>query len=320
MRLAFAALLVAGAVLHACPAKAHDVRPGGVALRETAPGRFTVRLTPPRDGSNGPVPMRPRWPAGCVEDAADIVCDEGLRGVVQLPSLARRRVKVVVHVRWLDGSRFERLLVEGQSTVQIRGGSADDGLSRDVGGYVAIGLEHIFGGLDHLLFVLALALLTRTPQRTALAVTGFTVAHSITLAASALGAVHPPSAVVELLIAASVLFLAAEVARDGDTLTKRAPMAIAALFGLVHGFGFAGALAELGLPRSSTLSALALFNVGVEAGQLLVLAGAGVAAMAIARFASEQVQRRGRVLAIYAIGSLAGIWTIERAALWASVL
>lgn len=284
-------------------AQAHDLRPGAVTLREVAPDVFQVRLVPPLDGAGVRRLDPPELPEGCRYTRPDAVrCAAGLNGDLRMPALARRRVKVLVHVRWLDGRRFEAILREGETRITIADAAFGVGMIR-------LGVEHILVGIDHLLFVLALALVAGTTRRIAIAVTGFTVAHSLTLAATALGVVHPPGAATELIIAASVLFLAAEAARARPTLTTRHPIAVALLFGGVHGFGFAGALSTLGIPANAMVPTLLAFNIGVELGQIGVLAVALLGARAVGRWVPRRV-------ASYAIGITAGIWTVERAVAW----
>lgn len=181
--------------------------------------------------------------------------------------------------------------------------------------YTRLGIEHILGGIDHLLFVLALLLIVG--HRWGLlfkTITAFTVAHSITLALASLGFVHVPAAPVEAVIALSIMFVAAEIlhTRSGRPgLTARAPWVVAFTFGLLHGFGFAGALAEVGLPQNAIPLALLLFNVGVEIGQLVFVAAAiGV----IALLGRMRVQWPTWVERIppYAIGGTAMFWVIQR--------
>ncbi len=138
--------------------------------------------------------------------------------------------------------------------------------------YFLLGVKHIWEGIDHLLFVTGLLMLARTPRRIAVAITGFTIAHSVTLSLSALGVVRLPVPPIEAGIALSILFLAREIARpNSESLARRFPLLVSSLFGLLHGFGFAAALSEAGLPQKEIVPALLLFNVGVEAGQLVFI-------------------------------------------------
>ena len=185
--------------------------------------------------------------------------------------------------------------------------------------YLALGVEHILGGVDHLLFVLALLLVVRGFTLLFKTITAFTVAHSLTLALAALGVVNVPGAPVEAVIALSILFLACEIVRTygGQTgLTARYPWVVAFTFGLLHGLGFAGALAEVGLPQTAIPLALLFFNVGVEVGQLLFVVAALVVVGLIRRTRFAWPAWSWQVPA-YGIGSVAAFWCVERvAAFW----
>ncbi len=183
--------------------------------------------------------------------------------------------------------------------------------------YFVIGVEHIVAGFDHLLFVVALVLLLQRGWSVVAAASAFTIAHSITLAGTTVGLFGLPQAPVEATIALSIVFLAVEIvkARTGEPrLSERLPWLVAFLFGLLHGFGFAGALREIGLPETDVPMALLTFNLGVEAGQLLIIAVAVAFIELLRRFAPRAL--RPAVLAsTYAIGTVASFWFIER--VWA---
>lgn len=199
------------------------------------------------------------------------------------------------------------------------------------GGFFALGIAHILSGPDHLLFVFALLLLiaranSGRPRRDlgvtmAWTITAFTIAHSITLAASVLGLVRVPTTPVEIVIPLSVLLLAVELTRaePQHTLTARYPWAVAFIFGLLHGFGFAGALREIGLPEDALGRALLLFNVGVEAGQLVFLALIGalwwLAVRSLPKLHERYQTQLGYLerVAVYAIGVAAVFWCLQRA-------
>lgn len=181
--------------------------------------------------------------------------------------------------------------------------------------YLTIGIEHILFGFDHLLFVLALVLLLKGGWMIARTVTAFTIAHSITLIGVSLGYFGLPQRPVEAIIALSILFLAVEIvkSREGEPqrLSERIPWLVAFLFGLLHGFGFAGALAEIGLPEGEAPMALLTFNLGVETGQLgIVFAALGLLALLdrLAAFLTRPAKR----FAAYAIGITAACWFVER--------
>lgn len=180
--------------------------------------------------------------------------------------------------------------------------------------YFVLGVRHILSGFDHLLFVLSLVLLLRRGLTIAKAVTAFTVAHSITLVGSTLGFLGLPQAPVESVIALSIMFLAVEIVKadsGASRLSQRAPWIVAFLFGLLHGFGFAGALAEIGLPHGEVPAALLSFNLGVEAGQLMIVS-VGLMSLAAVRFVSASLLRPATVAAAYAIGITASYWFIAR--------
>lgn len=180
--------------------------------------------------------------------------------------------------------------------------------------YFKLGIEHILGGFDHLLFVLSLVLLLTGGWQVAKAVTAFTVAHSITLIATSLQTLSVPRQPVEICIALSIVFLAVEIVKSqpgAPRLSERIPWVVAFAFGLLHGFGFAGALAEIGLPEGEVPVALLTFNLGVEAGQLLIV-GAGLILLAMIRQIATARLSQARGVMAYAIGSIAAFWLIER--------
>ncbi|HJL48980.1 MAG TPA: HupE/UreJ family protein, partial [Polyangiaceae bacterium LLY-WYZ-15_(1-7)] len=229
---------------------------------------------------------------------------------LRYPPPAAPALSALVQVRWHDGARFSRVLPPGEGSVDLPSASEPVEVLRS---YAKLGLEHIAGGLDHLLFLLLLVFVVRTPPRALLTVTGFTVAHALTLGLAVAGVVRLPGAAVEPAIAMSIVVLALELARGRRaSWTFRHPISVAFAFGLLHGFGFAGALVEAGLPRSELGPALAAFHVGVELGQLaLVLLALGL--MRVLR----RVERPAERVAAYATGIVATFWTFERVAtLW----
>lgn len=175
--------------------------------------------------------------------------------------------------------------------------------------YVMLGVEHILSGIDHLLFVVALLFLVGFNRRLVWTITAFTAAHSITLALSALGWLTLRSPPVEATIALSIMLVAVEALHRKPTLSRQWPAAVAFIFGLVHGLGFAGALQEIGLPQNHLSVALLTFNVGVELGQLLLV---GVAYLIYRAVAARPKFASARTPALYAIGGLAAYWSIGR--------
>ena len=181
--------------------------------------------------------------------------------------------------------------------------------------YTIIGVEHILMGIDHLLFVFALLLIVSGWKRLIGTITAFTFAHSITLVSATMGWLSVPQAPVEAVIALSILFLAVEIihSQQGKVgLAERSPWLIAFIFGLLHGFGFAGALAEVGLPEHSIPHALLFFNVGVELGQLIFVAAALFVGWIVKKIFTQDLLKKGETTIAYAIGSLAAFWLMER--------
>ena len=240
----------------------------------------------------------------------------GLAGLpVTIEGSAVGITDVIARIVRLDGSaQMERLSIEQpRLTVKPSAGAGEVAWS-----YLVLGVEHILGGIDHLLFVLALLLIVRGGRRIVATVTAFTVAHSITLAVASFGWVQVPGPPVEALIALSIVFVAAEVVhglhgRVG--LTARAPWTVAFSFGLLHGLGFAGALSEVGLPDNDILMALLMFNAGVELGQLAFVAFALGCAVVLKHLWSD-LQQWGPVAVSYGIGSVAAFWALERVIAW----
>lgn len=323
-------ILLILALVSSVSLSAHEMRPSVVELREVEAGQYTLdwkvtlavgsgaalasRLEPVIPGNCAFIgePVQ-RIQAAALMGRASLTCEgEPAGGQFGLSELLGKSDAIARFVP-LDGPTQSFRLTADQPSAAIL--AEPDALSVLID-YFVIGAEHILFGWDHLLFVIALVLLVRTPWPVIKAATAFTVAHSITLVATVLGYSGLPGRPVEALIALSIVFLAVEVAivlRDPErrTLTRRFPWAVAFAFGLVHGFGFAGALADIGLPQTQLATALFAFNIGVEAGQLLVVAItlAGLAALARAPFARQQQALR---LGTYAIGTVGSFWLIER--------
>jgi hydrogenase/urease accessory protein HupE len=231
---------------------------------------------------------------------------------VTVHGLQATMTDVLVRIALADGRVVSRLLRPDAPSFVFGKGTAGPA----AGGYFVLGVEHILFGIDHLLFVLALVLIVRGVGLLVKTITAFTLAHSITLALATLGFVKMPSAPVEAIIALSIVFVAAEIVRSrrGEHgLTERAPWIVAFTFGLLHGFGFAGALAQVGLPPHDIPLALLLFNVGVEAGQLAFV-GAVLTVIALLRRTRFTFPRWTQLVPPYAIGSVAMFWVIQRIA------
>lgn len=234
---------------------------------------------------------------------------QGLDGwEITVHGLPATMVDVLVRIALKDGRVSTHLLRPDAPSFVF---NADD-VGPPAGGYFILGVEHILFGIDHLLFVLALVLIVRGVPLLVKTITAFTVAHSITLALATLGYVHVPSAPIEATIALSIVFVASEILRrrrgEGG-LTERAPWLVAGIFGLLHGFGFAGALSEVGLPANDIPLALLFFNLGVEAGQLAFVA---VTLGVIALLQRVRLPEWAPILPPYAIGAVAMFWVIQR--------
>lgn len=263
-------------------------------------------------------PTEPLWDGGAYVARWTTRCMGGLEGgVIQIDGLDETRTDVLVRFDFANGASESRRLTPGDSSFEVPSRPSRLEIVRT---YLMLGFEHILGGLDHLMFVLALLILVRGKRRLIVTVTAFTLAHSLTLAGATLGLVHLPGPPIEASIALSIVFVASEImhSRQGRRgLTERYPWIVAFVFGLLHGFGFAGALAQIGLPQASIPMALLFFNVGVELGQLLFIACV-FALMALAR----QIERRidlapptwVRAVPPYVIGSVAAFWTFQRLA------
>ena len=317
-------------LLLSSPAMAHDARPAYLEVRQTSPTRYDLLWRIPVTAGM-PLPVMLQLPDGVqnvTEPSIRTLSDSLVeRRVVEAPSgLSGQRIEfpglqgtiadVLVRVQPLDGEMTTTLVRSSQPWVDIA--APTGGAFAVFAAFVGHGVAHILFGYDHLLFVLALMLIVRNTRALVLTVTAFTVAHSITLALAALGVVHVPGPPVEAAIAFSIVLVAAEILRmraGQPSLTANRPWLIAFCFGLLHGFGFAGALSEIGLPSAELPLALFGFNIGVELGQLAFIA-AVLALVALARKVRvlDAVTELSARWAPYAIGSLAAFWFVERVA------
>lgn len=325
----FVALAAAVFSLLSLAAIAHESRPAYLEMKESAPGRFSVVWrTPVLAGMRLPVALK--LPDG-VHDVAEPsvqelpdsrlerrVVDAGPKGLagqrIEFPGLQLTITDVLVRVQRLDGTHSTELVRPPQPWLEI---AAPRGALASARVFLAQGIEHILLGVDHLLFVLGLLAIVRTPWMLVKTITAFTLAHSITLAIATFGVASVPAAPLNVAIALSILFLGPEIVRAwrGQTsFTIRHPWVVAFAFGLLHGFGFASGLAALGLPRSEIPLALLAFNAGVEIGQLAFVA------LVLLLVRSLDVLRmhwpRSLELApAYVIGSLGAFWTLQRVVL-----
>lgn len=324
-RLTVACGLVAVAAL-ARGAAAHPLSPALLQIEEQAGGLVEVAWRTAAVQFSDVV-LRPRIPAGCRREgepvqsagATDLVerwtmrCSkQGLTGSeIAVDGLPASRTDVLVRIQLADGRRVQGVLRPDAPSMVVPVRPARFDVLRDYG---RLGIEHILGGPDHLLFVFGLLLLVSTTAALVRTITAFTAGHSITLSLAALGYTAIPSGPIEVLIALSVFVLAVDLARPADappTLLGKRPWAMAALFGLLHGLGFAGALRAAGLPEHEIPSALLAFNVGIEIGQLAFV----LAILALRRLVRPLLAPAPGWLAplpVYGMGALAALWVIER--------
>jgi hypothetical protein len=304
----------------AVPAFAHEVRPALLSLDGTADGYAVTWKQPVNNGKR--LKLTPVFPEGCEALPPTITLDGETvverftlncsldTGEIRIDGLERTLTDVFVRVNAADGSTRSALVKPSNPVMDLTVETPPP-----ANAYFGEGILHIVMGWDHLLFVLGLCLLVNRKQVLGVA-TSFTLAHSLTLAVAALGLFSFPSRPVEILIAASILLLAVEIIRKWrgqEGLTAQRPYLVSFGIGLLHGLGFAGALADLGLPKGQELLALVLFNLGVEAGQFAIIAAAlGVGYLGY-RLAPK-LTRPTATLATYAIGTIAAFWVIERIA------
>ena len=323
------ALLLAAMAFMPFTSFAHEARPAYLEIKETAPGQFSVLWrTPVLAGMRLPFVLQ--MPESVrnvkpleVDELADSLVerrwiDAGLNGLagkrIGISGLELTITDALVRVELLDGRTIQAIARPSQPWVEI---AASQSRWEVMGTYIVEGLRHILFGADHLLFVLGLLLIVRNGWMLLKTVTAFTVAHSITLAIATLGYANAPALPLNAAIALSILFLGPEIVRAwrGETsFTIRHPWVVAFVFGLLHGFGFATAMASAGLPRQDLPLALLSFNIGVELGQL------GFVALVLAMERSFRVlevrwPRWVQALPGYTVGTLGAFWTIQRVAL-----
>jgi hydrogenase/urease accessory protein HupE len=311
-------------------ALAHEARPAYLELRQASPESYDVLWKVPGQGEDLRLGIYVELPANCLKSVEprasmansayterwSVKCAGGLAGgTIHIAGLAATLTDVLVRLQGLDGITQVTLLTPSDPSMMVEDTPSVFEVART---YFVLGIEHILLGIDHLLFVLALLILVKGVRRLVATVTAFTLAHSLTLAGATLGYLHAPGPPIEAVIALSIVFVAAEIVHGrlgSPGLTERYPWIVAFTFGLLHGFGFASALSEVGLPPSAIPAALLFFNLGVEFGQLLFISIV-LAILALARRMERRIGMArpawGWRIPPYAIGGVAAFWLIQR--------
>jgi len=302
-----------------------EIRPGYLEVKATGTKSFQVKWKVPMKESMV-LGIKPIMPKNCKStppsrrsvnnaliETTTMLCSDGLAGkTIQIQGLDATSTDVLVRITHASGASFMKRLTPTETSFKVATQQSAWDVAKT---YTIIGIEHILLGIDHLLFVFALLLIVVGWRRLIGTITAFTLAHSITLVAATLGWMSVPQAPVEAVIALSILFLAVEIihSQQGKVgLAERSPWLIAFIFGLLHGFGFAGALAEVGLPENSIPQALLFFNVGVELGQLIFVFVVLCLGWLLKKSFTQNLLRKGELGIAYIIGSLAAFWLIER--------
>ena len=319
--------LIVLAGLCSAPVMAHRFAPSLLKMFEIGDGRYQVVWKTPAQKTSD-VPLLPVFPDSCrisggdpgtlegtgVVSSLELQCAGGLPGrQFAVSGLVENQASVLFSLETRDGYYYQSLLNGARPVFTI---PTEPTVSEVMPEYMWLGMEHIWSGIDHLLFVFGLLLLVGWGKGLIWTITAFTLGHSVTLSLVTLGLLEYPVALVEFTIALSIFVLALELARrDGAGLFRRYPWWLAGGFGLLHGMGFAGALAEVGLPQAEVPLALLFFNIGIEVGQLAFI----FAVMALWFTVRRLILRPGRdarrwlPVPVYVLGSLSAMWCIERA-------
>ena len=325
MRVALAVAFVTLVLGPAFDAAAHPLAPSVLSFEQGSEGTVTMRWRAPVKRPTGQS-LQPRVPESCtpvgppeshktedetaVEQTTELRCDppDMVGAVVRVDGFADSSINVVLRVVRADGDVHHAILDTGTPQLTI---AAQEDESHSFFEYLALGVEHLLTGWDHITFVLGLLVLFGWHRRLIAAVTAFTVGHSLTLALSVLGIVSVPMAQVEALIALTIVVLALEIQSGQRGPVWKHPSTLPGALGLLHGLGFASVLFDAGLPTDEIPLALIGFNLGLEVGQLGVIAAAGLSFAVIRRVLPASWQSN-RIIPAYIIGSLAAFWVIQR--------
>ncbi|WP_051687023.1 HupE/UreJ family protein [Microbulbifer sp. HZ11] len=316
-------------------AHTHELRPASLSLEESAPGEFEVIWRVPAKGD-----LRLSLDIGFDQQTRALTMPTGLfaggyyverwktshpdaflGSRIVIKGLENTLTDTLVTVRWLDGREQITRLLPDQPQMRVENKAGKKEIANM---YFVLGVEHILLGIDHLLFVLALMVLVSGVRQLMITITAFTLAHSITLAAAVLGAVKLPQGPVEAVIALSIVFVAVEILHKLEgrtTLAIRKPWLVAFGFGLLHGFGFAGALSDIGVPAHEVPLSLAVFNLGVEAGQLAFITAVSLVMLTLRKLPGVHrwELRTGHTATMasalpvaYLVGGVAALWLVDR--------
>lgn len=305
---------------------ADEIRPAYLEVSEKSPDLFSLLWKVPAKGdkklslavilpnncTNKSQPRRQLVNAAYIERWMS-VCEGGLsEQTISIQGLGTTNTDVLLRLEFLDNTSQSVQLTPVNNSYTVMQTASTWQIVRT---YTWLGITHILLGFDHLLFVFALLLIVKSMRRLLWTITAFTLAHSITMAGATLGFIHVPQQPVEAMIALSILFLAMEIVHEKQGkvgLTSRYPWLIAFIFGLLHGFGFAGALAEIGLPQQAITLALVFFNIGVELGQLMFVGVVVLFALALQHLNRPILFAKVETVVVYAIGGLSSFWVFER--------
>ena len=303
-----------------------EVRPTYLEINEHATNHFSVLLKVPARGDTK-LSIEVQLPISCIEQGErtsyfrggaylerwSVNCDDGIREKeIIAKGLENTNTDLLLRMEFADGTSQSELLTPTKNSYKVL---KEASALQVIETYTWLGITHILLGFDHLMFVFALLLIVKNIRRLLWTITAFTLAHSITLAGATLDLIHMPQKPVEAVIALSILFLAVEIMRErkGEIgITAHYPWIVAFIFGLLHGFGFAGALSEIGLPQQAITLALVFFNVGVELGQILFVSVVVLLALLLKRVANELILEKIKILIVYMIGTFSTFWLIER--------
>lgn len=306
--------------------QADEIRPAYLEIKESQEKQYNFLLKLPIQGTKQ-LPITLKMPKNCTTSIKphsyrvnssmlkqwSMKCQEGIHGeTLAFKGLEKTNTDVLIRLEFLNNTSQSVLLTPSKTSYTIEKEASSYQIVKT---YTWLGITHIFLGFDHLLFVFTLLLIVKNMRRLLWTITAFTLAHSITMAGATLGFIHMPQQPVEAMIALSILFLAMEIIHEKQGkvgLTSRYPWLIAFIFGLLHGFGFAGALTEIGLPEQAITLALIFFNIGVELGQLMFVAVVVLIALALQRLKHSNILQKVETVLVYAIGGLSSFWVFER--------